>query len=352
MLNVLYPILILIGLTIAGVMLFLWRQARVAAQLNVALIQLNEVLRFDAPALLEQSWSLLQRGGIAGMHWRLNWFGVLIDEKVGAARGLSVAREIEIGDMHLSICVWLSRKGERHYFAQSLVETYFLLLRTDMWIKSGTIDATQAQLAKLNLFLQHDMKNIAQFIQLMSDQLLDVSPEKEAELVRYLRTASPYVRQRADNIVQTLTLGKFPRSESLSVDLKHLFLKMGEIYQLQLKVDGNATIYVPLLTMERALDNVFKNYQDIKQRLPVVCDAVSIKIEKLDRRVIVEMTDHRAQEKKNLERLFEPFWTCDPSGLGVGLFQAKTLLRECGAELSAYRNESSELYFCLIFNLE
>lgn len=352
MLSALYPLLILVGLTIAGVMLFLWRQARTAAQLNLALIQLNEVLHFDAPALLRQSWHILERGGVTGMHWQLNWFGVLLEESLGKQRGLCATKVIDIGDMNLSISVWLSQTGERLYFTRSLVESFFLLLRTDMWIKSGTIDATLAQVAKLSLFLQHDMKNIAQFIQLMADQLQDESSENDAHVMRYLRAASPLVRQRADHIVQTLTLGQPQKEESRELELGVLFQTLSELHQLQINVEGQASIVAPPIALERAFDNIFKNYHDLYRRESGANARVSVQINQQDQGVSVVISDHRVQEKKELERLFEPFWSSDPVGLGIGLYQAKSLLQECGGDLSARHNDTGELIFCIFFSLK
>lgn len=351
MLSVLYPLLILVGLTIVGVMLFLWRQARVAAQLNLALIQLNESLHFDAPALLQQAWILLARGGVAGMHWKLNWFGALIEEQVGQLQGAKMEKQMHIGDMQLSICVWLSESGERRYFARNLVETFFLLLRTDMWIKSGTIDATLAQMAKLNLFLQHDMKNIAQFIQLMSDQLQEVPAEEEAQVLRYLRTAAPLVRQRADHIVQTLMLARELREEAQHLDLGRLFDSLCELHQLQFQRQGNAYVHAPPITLERAFDNIFKNYHDLHRRVSTDKASVNIQIAQSESSVEIAISGDRLDVKQDLERLFEPFWSSDPSGLGIGLYQAKSLLQGCRGELTARQNAVGVLSFCISFPL-
>ena len=56
-----YPYLILIGLTIGGVMATLWLHARKASRINLALIRLNEQLRFDVPAFLAGCWPLLEK---------------------------------------------------------------------------------------------------------------------------------------------------------------------------------------------------------------------------------------------------------------------------------------------------
>lgn len=345
MLSVLYPLLIVVGLTIVGVMLILWRQARIAAQLNLALIELNEALHFDAPALLQQAWSLLERGGVVGMRWQLNWFGVLLEDSAGVHTGVNLQRKIVIGEMNLSINVWLRQAGERRYFSRSLVESFFLLLRTDMWIKSGTIDATLAQMAKLNLFLQHDMKNIAQFIQLMADQLQDASSENDARLLLYLRKASPMVRQRADHIVQSLTLGRTQKGASQQVDLGVLFQSLCDLYQVRLNLIGHISIEAPAAILERAFDNIFKNYHDLYRRESIENALVSVTLERHEDGISVVISDHRVQPKRQLERLFEPFWSCDPAGLGIGLYQAKSLLQECRGELSAKQNEIGELSF-------
>lgn len=345
MLNLLYPLLIVIGTTIGVVVTYLWRQARTASDNNLALIRLNEEHKFDAPEFLRHAWPLLKSAGLVGIRWEFDWFGIRIQAEEGVHQGKPVVQEITIGEMRLNITFFQNHRGEKKYFDATLIETFLLLLRSDMWIKAGAIDATLAQMSKLTLFLQHDMKNVAQFIQLMADQLTDVPAGKEIQVLNYLRTAAPLMRQRADRIVQTLTLAQAQEETNGTVELNELIDSLINLYQLHAQVSGTAQMSVAKTSLEGALENILKNYSDLYLRLGGAKPLVKITISENPKDVIVTISSEDTPAMPQIERLFEPFWSMSPNGLGIGLYQARHLLESCGGTLTVSQNESDRLSF-------
>ncbi|MBC3808192.1 HAMP domain-containing histidine kinase [Undibacterium seohonense] len=349
MLNLLYPFLIIIGTTIAVVLGYLWWRARTASNHKLALIRLNEANQFDAPAFLQQAWPILEAAGLLGMRWRCNWFGIVIEGADGIHQSKALHQEIHVGEMHLSIDFFQHRRGERQYFDTALIETFILLLRSDMWIKAGAVDATLAQMSKLTLFLQHDMKNVAQFIQLMADQLAAVPPGKELQVLNYLRTAAPLMRQRADRIVQTLTLGQMQNEVPKKITLDKLCNSLIELYQLRAKITGNAYIVIAETRLETALENILKNYSDLHLRLggnkPLVSIQITTEADRENESIAISIFSEDTPAMPHIERLFEPFWSMNPNGLGIGLYQAKHLLESCGGTLNAQETENGRLAF-------
>ena len=345
MLNLLYPILIIIGSTIGAVLAYLWWQARAASQINVALIRLNEHYKFDVPSFLQHAWPLLAQSGLRGIRWQLDWFGVNLEGCEGETRGNSVEKIIAIGEMKVTIHFQQNRPNERRYFDIALMETFLLLLRTDMWIKAGAIDATLHQMSKLTLFLQHDMKNVAQFIQLMADQLESVPEGKEKQVLHYLRAAAPLMRHRADRIVQTLTLGQIQDDAQTMLQLNQVLAQLGDLYQLDYTISGTAQIQARENTLESALDNILKNYSDIYQREGGTKPRVTIKLDDHAHQVCITISANNVVPTTHVERLFEPFWSSDPAGLGIGLYQAKHMLDLCHATICATQTPAGTLEF-------
>ncbi|MFZ6766159.1 sensor histidine kinase [Undibacterium sp. Di26W] len=345
MLEHLYPIFILTGATIAAVLLYLWLQARNANHLSLALIRLNEQLQFDMPVFLRNAWPVLAHSGVRGITWKLDWFGISMEGSAGKTSGASVHREIEVGEMKLSIDFQQSQYNERRYFDEALIETFLLLLRTDMWIKAGTIDATFSQMSKLTLFLQHDMKNVAQFIQLMSDQLATVPAGKEQQILDYLRAAAPLIRHRADHIVRTLTIGQSRENPLRQMQLHEELSQICKLYHLDCTITGNAQISVPENTLDGALDNILKNYHDINLREAEVKPHVFITIQDNESDIKINISAKNTPPVSHFERLFEPFWSSDPAGLGIGLYQTKQMLRICNGVISVGQSETGQLQF-------
>ena len=202
----LYPYLILAGITIFLVMAWLVRQARRQASLNLKLLRLNENLQFDLPDFLRNCWPILSRGGFCGLSWQLDWFGTRVNGAEGTTLKGSIHRRLDIPEISLDVSLnHGKRRWEQRYFSESLAESFFLLVHVDMWVKMGAVQGAFSQGAKLGMFLQHDMKNIAQFIRLAADQLAGAAPEHEPALLITLKTAMPSVRDRAERILSTLS---------------------------------------------------------------------------------------------------------------------------------------------------
>ncbi len=338
--------LILVGVTIGTVLAALWYKARRASMLNLELIRLNEQHGFDTPAFLAHAWTLLARSSLRGIVWRLDWFGVLREGQSGVAKGRLTERQVEVGEMKLALRFYRHEgRGEQRYFEEALIETFMLLLRTDMLIKAGSTDATLSQMSKLNLFLQHDMKNIAQFIQLMSDQLSSVPAGKEHKVLDYLRVATPLIRHRADRIVRTLTLGVAPAEPSRQVALRPLLAQLCELYGLAHVIDGDGMVDVAGTALETVLDNILKNYQDLGLRDNLAGLQLQIGIATQDDMVEITVKAPQAPRTPALERLFEPFWSSAPAGLGIGLYQAKHLMELQGGALFVSEDGARTLCF-------
>ncbi|SHG71573.1 HAMP domain-containing sensor histidine kinase [Massilia sp. CF038] len=340
--------LILIGLTIGSVMAALWYKARQASMLNLELIRLNEQLGFDAPAFLRHAWGLLARSSLRGMQWELDWFGVQTREEVGVAKGRPAQHRVEVGEMALVLTVYRhDGRGEQRYFEEGLIETLLLLLRTDMLIKAGTTDAALSHMSKLNLFLQHDMKNIAQFIQLMSDQLAAVPAGKEHKVLDYLRVATPLIRHRADRIVRTLTVGAAPSAAGQPVPLRPLLEKLCALYDLECQIDGDAAVATDPNVLETVLDNILKNYKDASARENITHLLLEFTVTAQNDTVQLTVQAPAAPRAAAPERMFEPFWSSTPDGLGIGLYQARHLIEMQGGSLSVSQDDGQPLRFHL-----
>jgi signal transduction histidine kinase len=347
MIERLYPYLILVGLTIGAVMAVLWYKARRAGHMNLALIRLNEQCGFDAPSFLALGSSLLARSSIRGLRWQLDWFGVTSSGGAGLAQGRPTRRIASAGEMRAEVVFYQrERGGERRYFEQALIETCMLLLRMDMLIKAGAINASLSHMSRLNLFLQHDMKNIAQFIQLMADQLANVPEGKEQKVLDYLRFATPLVRHRADRVVRTLTLGAAPPAVPGSFALAALLAQLCGLYGLTCKIEGDATVTDEAL--EPVFDNILKNYHDLAMAQPQPGLVVEIGIDDTGPAVSVTIAAPAAPRAQALERLFEPFWSSTPAGLGIGLYQARHIIERLGGSLKAIQDREGPLRFVVM----
>ncbi|MFZ4536571.1 sensor histidine kinase [Propionivibrio sp.] len=346
MIEQLYPYLILVGVTIGGVLFALRGKALRISRINVSLIRLNDQLDFDTLAFLRAAWALLAQAGLRGVSWKLDWFGISIEGQEGKQTGERVTREIEVKETRLVITLFQRvSRGEPRYFNEALAETFFLLLRTDMWIKAGAVQVAFMQMSKLNTFLQHDMKNIAQYIQLMSDQLVAVPAGRAPQVLDDLRTSVPLIRIRADRIVRTLK-SRQPEDQPLrTYTLRDELAQLCRLHRLNCEISGDAEMLAPENTLDRAFDNILKNYADNARRDGSAKPTLLIEIAAIGEHLGIRLESPDALPVQQLERLFEPFWSSDAAGLGIGLYQARQALQSCGGTLTAELTESGHLRF-------
>lgn len=347
MIEQIYLSLILIGTTIGAVLLALWFQARKAGQIHLALIRMNEEGRNDSLYFLRNAWPLLEKAGFKGLFWEMNWFGVNVPGYFGEEAGQCIRRTVHIAEMRLSLRLYLKdKRSERRYFVETLAETFVLLARADMLIKAQATDAAFSHMSKLTLFLQHDMKNIAQFIQLMADQLETVPDGKEQKLFEYLSASAPVLRVRADRIVNTLTLTS--RSQNAFVKEINLNEKLSEIcrlHQLFYQIEGTAQVRGPEGTIDSIFDNIVKNYKDISQYRCIAPPLLKIGIEQKEGCAEISITAPEWTQHTQSERLFEPFWSSNPHGLGIGLYQTRQMLTALQSEISTALTQEGNLVF-------
>jgi signal transduction histidine kinase len=341
-----YPYLILVGSTIGAVLFALWRHARRVSRLNLALIRLNEQLDFDTPTFLRAAWEPLSHAGLRGISWKLDWFGTLVEGQSGKLEGQAIIHEIHSEEVRLKITFYQkSRQGELRYFNESLIETFLLLLRADILIKAGATQAALAQMAKLNLFLQHDMKNIAQFIQFMSDHLQAMPAGSEQQVLNYLRTATPLIRERADRIVRTLKVGQPQNNPLCPYRLRDEIDQLCRLHRLDCEIQGTANILAPEHTLDSVLDNILKNYSDFSQPENLLRPLIQIEISEVGSGIDITFESRHTPQDIPLERLFEPFWSSTSDGMGIGLYQARQLLEMHGGKLEVRKTENGSLQF-------
>lgn len=343
----LYPYLIVIGSSIlagAGWLLYQYRMQALRIQ---ELIRLNEELEYDLPDFLRQCWQSLQKGGFSGMTWSLDWFGTTVSGANGTSEGPTIEKTFEVQEISLVINLYLGKTGwEQRYFSNTLAENFFLLVRMNLWIKVGTVKGAFDQSAKMTVFLQHDVKNMAQLISLSADQLENPVPGQEDKVLESLRAAIPAVRDRAQHMLNAL-MNVPDTSREMKQQLEQVLTQTASAYDLPVKVNGNAVVNVQKDTLQSIIDNLLGNYsrQSKKQNQPRI--DLHIDMESDGEYVVTRISDLNGEPCLWPERLFEPFWSEHGSGLGIGLYQARQQALSAGGKLTVDALPDKPLCFIL-----
>lgn len=348
----LYPYLIIIGgsiLIASARMLFHYRKQSLRGQ---ELIRLNEKLEYDLPDFLRLCWPILLDGRFVGMSWELDWFGTKLSNTEGEEKGNIIENRFEVQEIYVDVRLYHEQKGwDQQHFTETLAENFFLLVRMNMWIKLGSTERAFDQAARVNVFLQHDVKNMIQLLGLMSDHCNNSEQGKERELVQSLQQTIPAVRDRAKHMLSELTdassSSKEPEQEIPVIQLDEVFAETALIYNLRLSIRGKAEVTARKESLQSIIDNLLGNYsyQDRKDDQNNVELKVNFKIKK--NQVITTIHDVNGAPCLWPERLFEPFWSELGMGRGIGLYQAKHLAESAGGTLSVTSGTNEPLKFLL-----
>lgn len=349
--GIIASLLVLIGITIGAVLAYLTLRSKQASRITLTLIECNESISFDAIQFLEIVWPNLQKAGFTGLKWHASWYGGERWGESGTITQSAIKRVIQATDIELTITLCHpSPRGEDHYFHSAIAETFFLLLQCDIWVKTGSVTAATTQLSRFSLFLRHDMKNFAQYLELLDDQVCACPPGQADQLLIRLQRSTPILRERAQRLLRALQGQGSESSQEEAINLAALINETASLHGLEVSVEGNATLHFMRAPLENALDNLFKNYADLAriQRRPGIRLDTQISASSAGE-LTIAICDPQAPPVGQPERLFEPFWSDSPGGLGIGLYQAKQTLAKHDVSLSASQPENSPPVFNFVF---
>jgi signal transduction histidine kinase len=371
MLAFLYTYLIVIGGTILLAVAWLLHQARQQSRRARELIRLNETHAFDLPDFLRASWPALSAGGFTGISWHLVWFGTDIRETQGYRSPVFVSKDFDVGDVRLHVELFMPKRGwERSYFSRTLAEQFLLLLQMDLWIKLGSVRSTFEQTARMNVFLQHDIKNLLQLTSLAADQLTTIVPGQETRLLEILKRSLPALQERADQILKRLVqsseaqLGT--RNKVAAVHLSAFMNNALDLHGLPAQLQGpECHVLIAPDSFQSILDNLLGNYvQQIQTGSSSQMPQLRVNWQFSKSNAYTSVSDSSAADDDisfvtirlydlhgkpclNPERLFEPFWSEHGKGRGIGLFQSRQLSNQWGGTIHIEAPADGPLVFII-----
>lgn len=349
----LYAYLIIIGSSILVATGWLLYQYRAQLQRAQELIQLNESLHYDLPDFLRQCWPILASGGVHAMQWELDWFGTSLQASHNLPAGEMLEKIFEVQEIRLVVRLFHVKHGwERRYFSMAQAENFFLLLRMNIWIKIGSVQAAFDQTAKMTVFFKHDVKNMVQLLSLSAEQLQHTPAGYEKKLLENLNAAIPAVLDRAEHMLRALN-EQAPRKrrqqellDEPSLALEAILVQTAALYDLPVTIEGRASVLTDKDRLLSIIDNLLGNYSRLA-RTNSQRPHLQITISKEQDSVVTCIEDTLGTPFAWPERLFEPFWSEHGDGRGIGLYQSRQQANAAGGELRASSEPDKPLRFYL-----
>lgn len=347
--------LMVAGLSIGLALLWLRRLSRQHRQRMDQLLALRGQLHEDPLGTLARHQDTLARLGLRSIDWQGSWYGAPVSGNLGekilatpTTQGQVLSQHFEYDDIALELRIGLrGLRGERRLFAMQAAEVLLAMLQGALAARQLALVAAVSQRARVGVFLQHDMRNLAQWVQLVADDFA-AAQNDEALLAsaQRLRGNAALAASRAQGIMQALLNPALPKASDstgsqaqwTALDLGAHILQAGEMHQVAIDLEGAATLPWDARALATVLDNVLGNVSGLSRErlLSARCRVVIAQEGPADSRLVcVRFETPQLPLEIPLEKLFEPWATSGNVNQGLGLYQARKQAQSAGATLEA-----------------
>lgn len=355
-------VLLVAGVTLGLASWALTARARVFRQRMQALLALFGQVH-DPLEWPQCAWPVLRASGWHSLHCEGTWFGQPWSHGQGLAgsdlpapgdrrQTHFVSQLLQREDIALELRLSAPRlRGEALLVAQQMARVFSILLESLVREKTEALAAALAQRAQLSLYLQHDMRNLCQWVEWVgADFEAAQEPDVLLQCAQRLQRNAPLARERAQRLQHAL---HSPSQEEppREMDLGAAWHQAAQLAGVGLHVRGDASVFMRRQDLARVLDNLLTNAaQSWRQGASAPLEVHIERQGDAGGAQALLRCPLAAESVPTIaaDRLFEPFSSGRPGGLGLGLYQARTSLRSAGGDIQA-QVEPLALVFVLNF---
>ncbi|MBP7132252.1 MAG: HAMP domain-containing histidine kinase [Aquabacterium sp.] len=305
----------------------------------------------------EKAHPILGRAGVAGIDWDGVWFGDAVCGHWGPPTEAHwPSQTLHAGPDCQITLRWadVARTDEARALTLAVVDVFAQTWLSRMRERTQAVAVALAQRAHVQLYWQHDMRNLAQWVDLLAEEFSTATPDQLPRLAQRLQRQAPLLQARAQKLLAaTEAPAENLTKDTPLADARHLLDNAAELAGLALEVHAMAGApKLPALpldapqaeALERALDNIFSNIaRDSTARhnaTPMSCEC----------RVQDGALHARLHTPKLAtpwpRRAFEPLKSS--TGSGMGLYQARRSLRDAQGDLQASETPEGVIFSIVV----
>jgi signal transduction histidine kinase len=339
-------LLVAAGMSLGFALLWLRNGMRRRRHVLDELLALRKVLEQDLLEGLSASGALILRLGLRGMRWQGQWYGAPVQGAVGdGAQSLAgaLSHDFAQADVQLNLRVSLrGLRGEARLFAEQSAQMLFAIFEGALAARELALVSSMAQRARVAVFVQHDMRNLAQWVALVADDMDQAqTPAEIVRSVQRLREGASLARDRAQRISAALLrpdsgAGQAERWQPLDVldDLAQAAAMHQVVLQIEPGPAGGLTLDWSASAWAAVLDNLLGNASRLS-RERVGSARCKVRIAHTGQMLEISFDTPDLPLEVPLPRLFEPWVGASPGGSGLGLYQARRVVLAAGGDLRA-----------------
>jgi hypothetical protein len=157
-----------------------------------------------------QAQAVLEAAGIMGLRWEGQWFGDAVQGQWGQAVSPQwPGKSLDAGTDCQIQMTWaaLARTDEARALALAVVDVFAQAWLARMRAHTQAVAVALAQRAHVQLYWQHDMRNLAQWVGILAEEFEEATPEQLPRLARRLQQQAPLVLQRTHRLLAATATG-------------------------------------------------------------------------------------------------------------------------------------------------
>lgn len=339
----LYLLLITTGATVIGVLWLMRRQWQRFVLVQQTLWQVNEAQGRDLLAFLACLPEHLARVGVEGVSYRLAWFGHVHEDHMGSNHGSPIERTWMLEDARLKLVLHVAQyRGERAMFMETLANQVAAMAYLDMTLQLVRLQSVVQGVSRYQMFLAHDLKNLAQMVALFHRQIQQTQPQQAAQSLSSWQQIAPMMAERAELLAQKLVSAAH-LSEGASSDLVEVsgqqvvarLQRWAQVHGLSLQVGVQEGAAMPQClaldwsAFDDAAFQLMRNFQQYTDAHKPVCLAWRAES---DDDWWLDFCHEDVVLAEQVARMRQPLWTSSAQGMGLGLWQMAQALGRLGGE--------------------
>ena len=152
----------------------------------------------------ERAWPILERSGIAGIAWEGVWFGDAVRGQWGQPLADHWPRQTLSAGPDCQIELrWadVARTDEARVLALAVLDVFAQTWLSRMRERTQAVAVALAQRAQVQLYWQHDMRNLAQWVGLLAEEFGAATPEQLPRLAQRLQRQALLLMARAHKML-------------------------------------------------------------------------------------------------------------------------------------------------------
>jgi signal transduction histidine kinase len=342
MIEKIYPIIILIGTILLLVTFYYNRILKNIINILVSLLKLQENRDDNIENYIHSVENKLYSIGVLKIAYDISYLNKKITLHLNNTQGIVLKKDIYYsnisGTLYMEVC---NNRGEKKIINKLILYVLALQIVNAIHTDIEKINESFSRIAKLQTYMVHDLKNILQFFQVMQYNVLHLQSQEEKEkFIDFLQNSTQPVNTKVNKILALLQIeSKIQKdTEKKRVVLETLIKKYIQQYHLQCHIDDTTTcIYANEESLEIIFENILGNifYKTAKDNT-IVC-SISIEDTKNFTTITIQDTGEMFQDPQSVA---QPFYTTKEDGLGIGMYQVKTLIQTLGGSIECLNLEN------------